>query len=177
VDLPALLALARRSSRDEFVKHFRHPFLARPRLAETAHGVADDAASTDVGPLDHTPPIGDQLRPAAVRYVPIVRNPTSPYTDRITIGRTANCDVVLKDRSVSKLHALLWPHADQTRWAVCDARSANGTFLNSTRLAPLQKVPIRAGDLLRLGLIEMRFVDASLLYDLLLRRLPRLPPR
>lgn len=118
------------------------------------------------------------MRPAAVRYVPLVRNPQSPYTDRITVGRTANCDVVVNERSVSKLHALFWPHEDLEHWAVSDARSANGTFLGGRRLAPLDRTPIKPGDSLRLGDLEMKFIDPGMLYELLMRRLPRTwPPR
>jgi hypothetical protein len=177
MDLPQLLALARRIGRDEFVRKFDHPFLSRPRLTLTAlgHGQDEPGQVTDVRSFDSR---GDGMRPAAVRFVPLVRSAASPYTDRLTVGRTANCDVVLQDRSVSKLHALFWPAPEIAGWGVSDARSANGTWLNEKRLAPLDKVPIKPGDLLRLGLLEVKFIDPSMLYELLVRRLPRtLPPR
>src|SRR5262245_1970375 len=141
MDLPELLALARRISRDEFVKRFDHPFLSRPRLTSTAYGADDPEVSTDVRRFDQ--PTDDALRPAAARYMPLVRSSASPYTDRITVGRTANCDVVLQDPSVSKLHALFWPHRDLAEWQVSDARSANGTLLNARPLAPLERIPIK----------------------------------
>jgi FHA domain len=176
MDLPQLLALARRMGRDEFVRRFDHPFLSRPRLTLTSMGQPQDAPAevTDVRSFDGL----DGLRPASSRFVPLVRCATSPYTDRITVGRTANCDIVLRDPTVSKLHALFWPAPEIAGWAVSDARSANGTWLNEKRLAPLDKMPIKPGDLLKLGNLEVKFIDPSMLYELLLRRLPRTrPPR
>jgi len=172
MDTPQLLALARRVSRQQFVQQFDHPFLSRPRLSSTAFGIDDEVVNTDVRPYDSL----NEMRPAAVRFVPIVRSSRSPYTDRITVGRTANCDIVLQERSVSKLHALFWPAEDLDGWAISDARSANGTFLNERRLAPLDRVPIAPGDLLRLGELEVKFIDPAMLYELLLRRLPRTQP-
>jgi pSer/pThr/pTyr-binding forkhead associated (FHA) protein len=173
MDLPQLLALARRVGREEFVQRFDHPFLSRPRLSFTSFGQDEPGVVTDVRPFD-----GDAMRPATVRFVPLVRKESSPYSDRITVGRTANCDVVLQDRSVSKLHALFWPADDLDGWGVSDARSANGTWLNERRLAPLDRMPIKPGDLVRLGQLEVKFIDPSMLYELLVRRLPRtLPPR
>ena len=178
MDTPQLLALARRVSREQFVQQFDHPFLSRPRLSITALGMPsdDEVMTTDVRSFDRAD--SSEIRPAAVRFVPLVRSSRSPYTDRITVGRTANCDVVLQERSVSKLHALFWPSEDLEGWAVSDARSANGTFLNDRKLAPLDRVPIKPGDLLRLGELEVKFIDPGMLYELLLRRLPRtFPPR
>jgi len=176
MDLPQLLALARRVTRDEFIRQFDHPFLSRPRLSSTAFGGDEEQVATDVRSYDSR--ADEAMRPAAVRFVPLVRNSASPYTDRITVGRTANCDVVLNEKSVSKLHALFWPAADFDHWAVSDARSANGSWLNEKRLAPLDRMPIRPGDLLRFGELEVKFIDPTILYEMLVRRLPRgLAPR
>src|SRR5262252_6845257 len=111
MDLPQLLALARRVGREEFVQRFDHPFLSRPRLSFTSFGQDEPGVVTDVRPFD-----SDAMRPATVRSVP-------------------------------KLHALFWPADDLDGWAVSDARSANGTWLNEKRLAPLDKIPIKPGDL------------------------------
>jgi hypothetical protein len=165
-----LLVLARSCSRDEFVKRFDHPFLVRPRLASTGAGAgpSSEDAITEVRAMDR---ITEERQSAGgVRYVPLVRNLQSPYTDRITVGRTGNCDVVLSDRSVSKLHALFWPAPELADWAVSDARSANGTWLNDRKLPPLERALLKRGDTLRLGHVEVRFIDASLLYELLVRR-------
>jgi hypothetical protein len=174
VELPALLSLVRRSSREEFVRQFDHPFLVRPRLSVTAYGEDDEFASTDIRHFDGGGDAPDEeARPGAMRYVPLTRNSNSPYTDRITVGRTSNCDVVLKDRSISKLHALFWPAPVVHGWAVSDARSANGTWVNDKRLEPLAREALKPGDHIRLGEVETRFIDAGLLYEMLLRRLPR----
>jgi hypothetical protein len=179
MDLPELLALARRLGRDEFAKHFSHPFLARPRTTHTSVGFGSEEESTDLRLADGSsafPECESEVRPAAARYVPLI--PRAPAKDRITVGRAGACDVTLPDRSVSKMHAIFWPHEDLSRWSLSDAESRNGTWLNDERLAPKQRVPIKPGDTLRLGDVEVRFIDPALLFDLVARKLPRTqPPR
>jgi hypothetical protein len=60
-----------------------------------------------------------------------------------TIGRGADCDVVLQDRSMSRLHAEL--HWDGEHCRLTDLGSTNGTFLAGRRLAPHQPQPVSPG--------------------------------
>ena len=77
---------------------------------------------------------------------------------RIVIGRSPDCDVVLASDSVSRQHAELVAHGDN--WSVRDLGSRNGTFVNGKRAEGV--VPLREGDLIRIGTVELIFRgDAS----------------
>ncbi len=74
-------------------------------------------------------------------------------TGGAVIGRSRDCDVVLKDANVSRRHAELHPQGDG--WAITDLESTNGVKVNGrlidhpTRLKP--------GDRIELGTTEIEF--------------------
>jgi hypothetical protein len=55
--------------------------------------------------------------------------------DRVTVGRATNNDIVLRDSSVSKLHAWFSMH-EEREFSVADADSTNHTAVNGRRLQP-----------------------------------------
>jgi len=100
---------------------------------------------------------------------------------RITAGRTAQCDVQLDDPSVSRRHCAI-AFADGVL-QITDLDSANGTFINER---PIKESTARAGDLIRLGaaILEVRdpsgpprppdqtvFVDESTVESIIQRRI------
>ncbi|RME71867.1 MAG: FHA domain-containing protein, partial [Chloroflexi bacterium] len=66
----------------------------------------------------------------------------------LTIGRHSECDIVLHDLSVSRIHAHL--RLESGRCMVQDSGSANGTFINGKRLGP-DWYPLQPGDTLAIG--------------------------
>jgi pSer/pThr/pTyr-binding forkhead associated (FHA) protein len=88
----------------------------------------------------------------------IVRGPfagASFYIDRpvASIGRGAQCDVRIRDDSVSTTHATLLRKGGS--WFVVDLRSANGTFVDGSRVAAERE--LASGSRLKLGSVELRF--------------------
>src|SRR5262249_2034066 len=75
----------------------------------------------------------------------------SPDTP-ITIGRSRDNGVVLRDEHASRMHARL--HFDQARWNV-GAFGLNGTRANGGEVD--QESPLRHGDELRVGDTRMQF--------------------
>jgi hypothetical protein len=71
----------------------------------------------------------------------------------LIIGRRPACDVVLSDRRVSRVHAVLTLVGEQ--WLIEDLRSTNGTTLNGTRLR--SAAPVYPGDLLGFAGVVRRF--------------------
>jgi pSer/pThr/pTyr-binding forkhead associated (FHA) protein len=68
-------------------------------------------------------------------------------TGDITIGRAAECDVVVRDILLSRRHCRL--QREGAGWMLCDLQSKNGTVLNGERLIGPRM--LRDHDVLRLG--------------------------
>jgi hypothetical protein len=73
--------------------------------------------------------------------------------DQFSIGRDASCDLAIADMTVSRLHAQLEHTSDG--WLLSDLESTNGTRVNGWRVRG--KVPVRAGDLVSFGNLEVIF--------------------
>ena len=88
----------------------------------------------------------------------IVRGPFAGATFPIdrpvcSIGRGPQCDVRVRDESVSTNHATLLRKG--SAWFVVDLRSANGTFVDGLRVAGERQ--LAPGARLKLGTVEMVF--------------------
>jgi hypothetical protein len=81
----------------------------------------------------------------------------------VTVGRTANNDVVISDLSVSRFHAFV-KQGDDGFFQIQDAGSTNGTVVNDS-CVPAQghgaAVQIKTGDRVRLGQVELTFLSAK----------------
>src|SRR6202165_5660868 len=73
--------------------------------------------------------------------------------DGISIGRAADCTIPIKDRFLSRKHAEI--RAEKGQWVLRDCGSANGTYLNGTRLG--KDHSLQTGDRIRVGETEMVF--------------------
>ena len=73
--------------------------------------------------------------------------------DTITLGRSRQCEVMLPDESVSRVHAEI--RREGERYRVRDRESTAGTFVGGARVTDAFLTP---GDALRLGQVELRFV-------------------
>jgi pSer/pThr/pTyr-binding forkhead associated (FHA) protein len=85
----------------------------------------------------------------------------------VTIGRTANNDVVINDISISRFHAFAKQGADG-EMQILDANSTNGTGVNGIPVSSQGHGPasqLKAGDSVRLGQVEFTFLDARALQD------------
>ncbi|HEY4573861.1 MAG TPA: FHA domain-containing protein, partial [Thermoanaerobaculia bacterium] len=73
---------------------------------------------------------------------------------RTRLGRGSDNDVVLSDVSVSRYHAEIL--REGSGWLVHDLKSTNGVEVNRV---PVEKAPLRAGDLLTIGSFELRLEE------------------
>ena len=78
--------------------------------------------------------------------------------DTLTIGRDADCDIVLDYPNVSRRHCRLTRNANGG--LLEDLNSRNGTYLNEVRIA--QKENINSGDEVRVGLTQFIFRNGTL---------------
>lgn len=145
-------AMIRSMSRAQFIERMTSPFLIAFIEGQPAQGFHTRIANKNDAP------------PRAVEIFACVKAPGNPYLDRISIGRAGNCDIVLRDASVSKLHAHIASVAGGT-YAITDNRSHNGTVVNGAVLTVDQAHALRFGDSLQFGTVLAKFLDAGLLYD------------
>lgn len=75
-------------------------------------------------------------------------------TTPITIGRSADCTVVIDDDYASNHHARISPH--ESGWIIEDLGSTNGTYVQHTRVSGAMTVPL--GTSIRIGktVMELR---------------------
>jgi hypothetical protein len=71
--------------------------------------------------------------------------------DKTLVGRDPGCEIVVGDGSVSRKHALIERRG--ANWFVVDQGSANGTFLDSQRVAEAQ---LHSGQELRFGAVPYK---------------------
>ena len=74
-----------------------------------------------------------------------------------TIGRAADCEVVLDDPRISRQHAIIT--GDGRQYHARDAGSLNGTFVNGRRLRANTATRLHAGDELRFADLRFRFLS------------------
>ncbi|MGI9658488.1 MAG: FHA domain-containing protein [Gaiellaceae bacterium] len=75
-------------------------------------------------------------------------------TERVTIGRSPDCDIFLDDVTVSRLHAVVLDRPDGI-W-VEDQQSLNGTYVNRERV---EESRLSDTDEVRVGRYRLTFVD------------------
>lgn len=161
MDASELTALANDLPKEEFVARLPHLFLI---FHEAQDGISPVQFVTQMVSRKEA-----QKRPTGVmKVLPLVKAPTNPYSDRISIGRARNCDVVLRDPSVSKLHAHVRREPNGT-WVIIDLDSHNGTAVSSVPILPSRPEPLRSGDLVTFGGVTVRVVDSAQLYQVLTR--------
>jgi hypothetical protein len=71
----------------------------------------------------------------------------------VVIGRTADNDIVINHRSISRHHAQIVE--ENGRYTVMDMQSVNGVRVNGEEYG---KVELRRGDLIDLGHVRLRFI-------------------
>jgi hypothetical protein len=158
----------------EFCNVHRYPFLlfsmqsTHLRPVSETRGLTMDRLQVGSGPK----PISGSMLEDYVAAEVVSLRPTP--TIEITLGCSSMCDVQINDSSVSNLHAYFW--LDHGRWFVRDAASLTGTKVNDGDPSE----PLLSGDRISIGLVDLIFLDASALYQLV-RRLdtgaPKQTPR
>jgi hypothetical protein len=161
VDTDTLAELAQSSTRDEFVAKQPHQFLVLEAGLYENDQVGFSTQVVDPVSLKRS----TVRRPQNIEVLPVVKAAGNPYPDRVSVGRARNCDIVMRDASVSKLHAHF--RIGGPRLELVDIDSQNGTRVNGRALAPHQPAVIANGDTVLFGSVACKLVDAAALYDLL----------
>lgn len=75
--------------------------------------------------------------------------------ERLTVGRSPDCDLRLGDDGVSRYHADFYRHRD--RWLLVDLNSTNGTRVNGWRIK--KPTPVTIGDMVSFGRLSFQLAD------------------
>jgi FHA domain len=99
-----------------------------------------------------------------------VRHAGRSASHLITLGRAPDNDVVVPDVSISRFHAFVKDGGG--RWLMQDAGSTNGTTVNGNTV-PRQghgpAIELTSGDDVRLGSVDLTFLDSAALVSFALR--------
>lgn len=76
------------------------------------------------------------------------------------LGRSVNSAIVIRDTCISRQHAVIG-HVFGTDFYITDVGSSNGSWVNHRRLAHLERCPLKDGDLIQLGPVQIEFFIAN----------------
>jgi hypothetical protein len=161
------VALALASTRPTFVAVAPYTFIVSdgtlPRMSGVHRTVPLD--KVDVLTTQDAGAVAERQSPGRSFLALALRKVSDTFPHMITLGRTANNDLVLTDASISKLHAF-FTHTSQGGFALADAGSKNGTWVAGVLLASRgEATPVRLGDRIRFGRIEFTAVDPGACWD------------
>jgi pSer/pThr/pTyr-binding forkhead associated (FHA) protein len=157
--------------RDEFLASAAPAVLVRFRRGDADLDEPGSTTATvdDARPGSHnedTMPFGkDMPLDVDLEIFPLAKKSGASFPDRITIGRTANNDVVIADPSVSRLHAYI--KRSGQAWSVTDAGSKNGSWLRGIALEPRKELALPPSAVLRFGEVDVTFYLARDLFAVL----------
>jgi len=149
----------------EFVA--RHPGLFLIFSARSGAGMGFKTTVATLDEMEANEAVNvDTINDIGAEVLALTKAPGNPYSERISLGRARNCDLVLRDASVSKLHAhfLRLPNGG---FELADLDSQNGTLVDGRPLKAHVAVAVSVGSALRFGAVVAHLVDAPRLYDLL----------
>lgn len=156
-------------TRQQFVTRHPHVFLVwAPKLSADA---ISHITNQQMG--FHTQVHGSQMKQQVhasagsddeVLVIPLVKAPGNPFPERISVGRAPNCDIVLRDPSVSKLHGHFRDISAEEA-VFTDAKSANGTRLNGAVVTAGAAIEVKTFSYLTFGRIRVQLLSSADVYD------------
>ena len=158
--------------KDAFVASAAPAALIRTRRDPTAptpppdsDGTRDSSVDLETETFVGTPDGKGKRKGRKLEIYPLAKKPNAPFPDMITVGRTPNNDVVLRDATVSRLHAFFKHKGEQ--WLIADGGSKNGTSLDGHALQARREKPVGSGQVVKIGDLELTFYTAEDLFKLL----------
>lgn len=192
-----LLARARMLSRDTFALEFADTWILVVKVGDNAALAESVGFTDEEAPLPaaepatvsqisrvsgivrtpSVPPQGPLGAHAARRIVATTRTVSlplrkrraaeRPFPNRVCVGRAGNCDVVLADRSISRLHG--WFERTENGMAIADAGSKNGTHVNGQKVEEKYLMLLQPGDRVAFGDVEAIACPPAMWWELVQR--------
>jgi predicted component of type VI protein secretion system len=137
-------------------------------------GPAREFRTSTLSAPESIPPLTSVTVDQETQVVPLEKSLRNPYDGFLFLGRASTCDIIIRDASISKTHAVIEP--TPAGWHLRDNRSRNGTWRNGERLKENEKVALVSGDVIVLGSYPVYFMLSPDLIRLL-KRVSVRPPR
>ena len=150
--------------RDAFLTSAAPAALVRRRLPDEST-TADRPLLVDDDDTLAAQTLGRRRAPADLEVYPLVKKPGAPFADMITVGRTPNNDIVIRDVTISRFHAFFKKR--DAKWTVSDAGSKNGSAIDGQALEARRERDVASGTALRFGEIHLTFYSSADLYGVL----------
>ncbi|MDF1661489.1 MAG: FHA domain-containing protein [Planctomycetota bacterium] len=147
-------------STDQFIAHNPGPFLIQQSFI-TQSG-SDAGFFTAVGTVN-SPQQSVDPRDSAVFFVR--KKSDALFTHMITVGRSANNDIVINHPRVSKFHAYFTTKESKDDWHITDTGSTNGTYFGDTKLEAKVAHRLNEQDLSFGEALSFRFIDNHQLFQ------------
>ena len=169
------LELARKVTREAFIEQCPYYMLVgklvleaprQPRRTEVldVHAISDFAEAEEGTNATRNVTYDEQGNKVGQVLVLPIRKVQPTFPSMITVGRTANNDIVIPDINISRFHAYFRATADRVELA--DAGSANGTFIEGKRLPAKGTAQIVIpGETVSFAQLEFTLLDASRAWD------------
>lgn len=96
-------------------------------------GASGDYRTSTRAGSPNVPSLEEALRAEGACIAPLLKSDRNPYAAFVFVGRASTCDIVLRDASISKTHAVFERAGDA--WTLRDNHSHNGTWIDGKRLS------------------------------------------
>jgi hypothetical protein len=139
---------------EQFLATYKHPFLVENYLAPSSKIKLGRVETISELKLNDIPPASsnqDNESLLQARVIPLEKRDIDSSERMIFVGRSANNDIVLPNKMVSKLHAYFSQVPGSGVIQIVDMNSTNGTFVNGTRIAPSVKSSLQDEDVISFG--------------------------
>jgi hypothetical protein len=162
------VAVARDKSKDAFLAAYPHAFLLHRKLETPDSGERGFRTATvapAVNELLRAVTSGEiKVSPDVALYdvYPVLKKPDSPWSGRVSVGRTRTNDIAINESAISKLHAYI--QGEPPNVTITDVGSRNGIMINGQKIAANKDAPLKSGDAFALGSVPFVFYDAQAFY-------------
>ncbi len=139
---------------EKFLATYRHSILLENYLAPSSRtklGRVETISEMDVENLLSPTGTSEDEPLLQARAIPLEKRDRDSSDHMIFLGRSANNDIVLLNKMVSKLHAYFCQVPGSRVMQLVDMNSTNGTFINGNRLAPSVKTNLDDADVIAFG--------------------------
>ena len=140
--------------REQFLEAYTNAFLLENYLAPSSTsklGRVETISELDVDDLLSLSESGEDETLLQTRVIPLMKRDKNSSERMIFVGRSAENDIVLLNKMVSKLHAYFCEVPGSQVMQLVDMNSTNGTFINGAKVSPSVKTSLKDEDVISFG--------------------------